>query len=288
MNLHDHLERDLHARVSQGDCYLDVARLGRVARTQGTRVLRRRRAVAVVAGVSAVTVAAVGVSAVPHGAGDGARDLVAAGVSNSRSNSAQNDFDPAHPGPTGPATGRGLAAALRWAVADLQDGSATNFGGQEAHEWYANLEWTSADGQGVSVIGVNVQNDMRHGNCDSTYLDCRESTLSDGSLLMTFEEHTAVADGTGISRTADLMRSDGVRVVVSATNGFDLPSSQWDITRPQPPLSAAQLTRLAQEPFWGATLPTYFLEQGRDLQPYEALGTSWPDRPVSSSSASGG
>ncbi len=84
---------------------------------------------------------------------------------------------------------------------------------------------------------------------------CRVSTLPDGSLLRTYAEHSAsVSGGTGERLVAERVVGQ-VRVVASATNGFELPANDWDITRPDAVLSTEQLTAVVSQPWWGFELP---------------------------------
>ncbi|MGI9155026.1 MAG: hypothetical protein ACR2FG_00055 [Marmoricola sp.] len=82
---------------------------------------------------------------------------------------------------------------------------------------------------------------------------------------MTYER---VHDGVGIRRFAEMKRSDGTLVTASSTNGFELVRQfDWDITRPEQALSYAQLEAVVSEPWWGAQLPTYLLDQGAQPGP---------------------
>lgn len=284
--LHDRLELDLDATENHAGTPLDIDRLCRVARTQGTRALRRRRAGTAAGGLAAMAVIGLAIGSI-HGspAAPGYADGAATGDATPNV-APTSTFDPTHPGATGPATAPGVAAALLWAVADEQDGSATDFRGQHGHEWYSQLQWTPIDGLGLSVIGVNVQTDNTYTGCPDGVFDCQEHTLPDGNKLLTYEEREAVAGGTGITRSAFLMRADGVSVAVEATNGLDLPMAKWDVTRPEPPLSADQLATIAEQPFWGTTLPSYFLSQGHDLPGYEDINSGFA--PSSNPNPAGG
>ncbi|GAA1919665.1 hypothetical protein [Nocardioides hwasunensis] len=273
MKLHEQLERELDSHDRPD---IDVQRLSHVARGQGTRALRRRRVVSGIACAAAVAATAVGVDALAVGPDQAD---VAGEVVTAVSPAVPDAFDPSAPGPSAPATGRGVAAALWWAVTDLQAGTATNFGGQAGHEWHASLEWDAADGEGTSQLDVNVQNDMPFGDCrpDKAVVDCQVSTLADGSILKTYEQRTAADEEVGIARIVQLRRTDNVQVSVSATNGLSLAGGGWDVRRSQPPLTMEELTELAAQPFWGPDLPTVFMDAGQDLVPYRAQGTPWPN-----------
>lgn len=270
MNLHDRMQQ----AVEHADPDLD--RLGRVARVQGTR-LRRRRQGLVLLGAAAV------VSAVALGAGVlQAQDVVqrpGAGVP-------QIASDPVSASPTaepsldlsieGPASGRGVTAALRHAISSVEDGSASQFAGQggsgRGDDFYGELAWTD-DGPGVSVVGVNVQPGMDFAStCTSYVVNCTSEAQAGGGRLTTYEERTPVAAGVGVRWVADLLRADGTRVVASSTNGYDLPSNRWDVTRPLPALTFAQLTQIIRQPWWGGELPQYFLDRGEELDGYQDFG----------------
>jgi len=282
MNITDHLRQATDTTATGS---LDLEHVARVARAQGLRARRRRRAVAVLG--SAALVGAVVVGSVGLLGQDPDRDglpVAGSGTPTASTPTPSTSTAPApvpslDPSDTGRLTGRGVTAGLRHAVQEVAQGRAGAFAGQGGarpdDEAYGQLDWTDADGLGVSVVGVNVQPGMDYvSSCGATELRCTRTRSADGRILTTYEEHTAVAGGVGIRRVADLLRPDGVRVVVSATNGYDLPANRWDVTRAQPPLGYAQLTEIVQQPWWGAQLPTYFLEQGEQLAPYDDLDPS--------------
>ncbi|MEP7088995.1 MAG: hypothetical protein ABI776_02715 [Nocardioidaceae bacterium] len=284
MNISDHLQR----AASDADG-LDLDHLARVARVQGTRHRRRRRGLAVLGTAALVGAVAVGSSALlGHGSDPAGRLQVADSGTPEPSASAPTPTPTLHPSDTGRFTGRGVAAGLRQAVSDVEQGRAGAFAGQAGTEAYGQLDWTDADGLGVSVVGLNVQPGMDYVSpCGRYELRCTRSHPTPGSTLVTYEEHSTVAGGVGIRRVADLLRADGTRVVVGATNGYELPSNRWDITRAQPPLSFAQLTRIVDRPWWGEELPRHLLDQGNGLTPYDELGQSWAG-PTPGAQPSGG
>ena len=79
---------------------------------------------------------------------------------------------------------------------------------------------------------------------DGAVASCHAGNLADGSVLMTFEERS----GALVRRTADLLRKDGTRIVVSTSNAPDSKHGPADIA--SPPLSTDQLTRIATSPRW--------------------------------------
>ena len=256
--------------------HTDLAALTGHARLQGAKLRRRHRlatagsALAVVAVLGAGAVAASGLlpdaSVVPQ-------DVPVAdhGVKPK----------PAHRAPAPPATGRSTVAALYAAVADVVPGTGSKFAGQGTSEFsgdtYGELAFAPADGSGAGRIGLNLQDKSiladggRSAEQGFVCLDwmeaCRVSTLADGSLLRTYAEHSAaVGGGTGERLVAERLVGR-VRVVASATNGFELPANAWDITRPDAVLSIDQLTTVVSQPWWGFELPAEF-SGARDVPSY--------------------
>jgi hypothetical protein len=276
MNITDHLRQATDAPAGS----LDLEHVARVARAQGMRARRRRRGVAVLG--SAVLVGAVVVGSVGLLGQDPDRSGLPVVGSGGPTPSTSSTIAPApslDPSDTGRLTGRGVTAGLRHAVREVAQGRAGAFAGQGGaipdDDAYGQLDWTDVDGLGVSVVGINVQPGMDYvSSCGSTQRRCTRTRSADGRILTTYEEHTPVAGGVGIRRVADLLRPDGVRVLASATNGYELPANRWNVTRPRPPLSYAQLTEIVQQPWWGAQLPTYLLDQGERLAPYDDLDQS--------------
>ncbi|WEH40458.1 hypothetical protein [Streptomyces sp. AM 2-1-1] len=100
------------------------------------------------------------------------------------------------------------------------------------------------DGQGESLVGINVQRDMRD---VAGELYGSAETLPDGTLL-------AVSQGAGekggagvVQWTVDSMRPDGMRVVVMAFNAAQQSAAA---TRAEPALSVEELTALVTSPEW--------------------------------------
>ncbi|MGW1295613.1 hypothetical protein [Streptomyces sp. NPDC002533] len=100
------------------------------------------------------------------------------------------------------------------------------------------------DGKGRSLVEINVQPDMRD-VAHQLYGDA--TTLPDGTLLATSKK-PGEKGGTGVVMwTADSMRPDGMRVVVSAFNSGEQSSPA---TRKAPALTMDQLTALVISPEW--------------------------------------
>jgi hypothetical protein len=249
--------------------HTDLAALTGHARRQGTK-LRRRHRLAVAGGALAVC-AVLGAGAV---AGSGL--LPRASVAPQDVPVADHGVKPrpAHRAPAERATGRSTVAALYAAVTEVVPGTGSKFAGQSPSEHsadtYGELAFSPADGSGAGLVGVNIQDksiiaDQIAGQiagerlvCLGWMEACRTSTLPDGSLLRTYAEHSAAVNGgTGERLVAERVVGQ-VRVVASATNGFELPANEWDITRSDAVLSTEQLTTVVSRPWWGFELPGEF------------------------------
>jgi hypothetical protein len=115
--------------------------------------------------------------------------------------------------------------------------------GLEGWDGYANL--TADDGNGKSLITVTVQ----QWNHDDPYLAPLfkgAERLPDSTEAKT-RQTTPDARGGGIEWDVDILRPDGLRVLVTELNtpAFGLPA-----TRQDPPLTLRQLTSLALNPGW--------------------------------------
>ena len=257
----------------------DLAALTTHARRQGTTLRRRHRFA--VAGSALAVVAVLGAGAV-----------VASGLLPDASVVPQ-EVPVADQGVqlrelrdvTAPATGRSTAAALYAAVTEVVPGTGSAFAGQGPSAYsadtYGELAFAPGDGSGAGQVGINIQDksiiaEQIAGQrlvCLEWMEACRVSTLPDGSLLRTYAEHTAaVSGGTGERLVAERVVGR-VRVVASATNGFELPANDWDITRPGAVLSTEQLTTVVSQPWWGFALPAEFSGE-RDVPSYTEYPTS--------------
>ncbi|MGW3493910.1 hypothetical protein [Streptomyces sp. NPDC001020] len=79
---------------------------------------------------------------------------------------------------------------------------------------------------------------------DTTLSACTARNLSDGSVLITYEEH----QGKLVRRTADLLRKDGTRVVLIAANAAD--GKRGPASTATPPLTEAQLAHVVENTAW--------------------------------------
>ncbi|MFD4127615.1 hypothetical protein ACFXKK_29355 [Streptomyces globisporus] len=100
------------------------------------------------------------------------------------------------------------------------------------------------DGKGRSLVQINVQQDMRD-VAHQLYGDA--TTLPDGTLLATSKKPGEKGGAGVVMWTADSMRPDGMRVVVSAFNSGEQSSAA---TRKAPALTMDQLTALVISPEW--------------------------------------
>ena len=186
-------------------------------------------------------------------------------------------------------------------------GTASDFAGQgpvredgySSPDTYGEFAFSPADGTGEGEVGVNVQHpsilaDTQRGIgaregfvCLEWMETCQVTTLADGSLLRTYAELTsAVGGGTGERLVAERL-TDRVRVVASATNGFEEAANHWDITRPHAVLSTAELTAVVSQPWWGFELPAEFAGE-RDVPSYTDISASmYIDSPQASPGSSG-
>ncbi|MEU0070660.1 hypothetical protein ABZ027_14130 [Streptomyces sp. NPDC006332] len=80
----------------------------------------------------------------------------------------------------------------------------------------------------------------------ATQSSCRARNLDDGSVLISYEEKS----GALTRRTADLLRTDGTRIVVVTSNSTDTKRGPADVAAP--PLTLAQLTDIATSADWQA------------------------------------
>jgi hypothetical protein len=258
----------------------DTELLVSTARRRGMGIRRRRQALGAVGVAAALGLAVLAptVIAGDNGSNGTVADSVTVGP-------AQATFDPDK---TSGITGRSTAAALLYALGAQVPGTAADFRGQgsggEPPHTYAVFRFTPEGSQAAGEVGINVQHfgddvtkpgddaSDKVGRCDSFMENCLATTLPDGSKLITYDDRSDYQGKNGFRRVADLYRPDGVRVVASASNGFDITERDEQIIGDQPVLTTDQLVAIVSEPWWGAELPTYFAAQGDTLKPYDEIG----------------
>ena len=264
----DQLARDLDERAVP----LDVDRLAATARHEGGALRRRRRLATAAGSVAVLAVVAAGVTAALP---DGSRSSGPLAADPTSPTATPSAVTPPASEP-GAATARGAVAALDWALQEELGGTTSDYFGQPpsglpgfGHDYYAQLVFD--DGGGVGEVGLNVQFGMDFvSTCanSSWVVRCSSRALPGGGRLTTYDEESPAAGGPHIRRVADLRRADGVRVVVSASNGFDLSANRYDVRRAEPAFTTEQLAAVVQHAFWGDTLPARFLEAGEQLEPF--------------------
>lgn len=281
----------LHDQMNDAvaDVHVDPERLTSAARSRGGRIRRNRRLGTTIGGVAAAGILAVGLAvAVPGDDPAPSKTPVANDPSDTPSPSTGD-------GPPVQIDGRSTVAALRAAVLEVADGDTTAYAGQSGfpigeterrvgedpaglEDTYGEFELTPASGGGPGVVGVNVQHasvlDGFPFNCTYEWMiDCEIHQLPGGDRVRTYADvPVPTAEGDGLRVVADILspRRD-LRVIASATNGFDLPNNEWDVTRPEPVLSSDQLADVVSQDWWGFKLPARFAEEGKELNPYEEI-----------------
>ena len=268
-------------RAATDDTVADLDRLTRGASTQGRGIRRRRRLAGAVTGVGVVAACAVGVSLIT------ATDPPApAPAATGSETTGPETTGPAagtavEPAPPVPLDGRSTAALLRAMVDDVADGAVDGFAGQGSPgdgspDTYAELVLAPTGEVGSGLVGVNVQDvaiiDGDPRTCLGFMTECSVVKLPGGDVLRTYRGPSESAAGNDVRRVAELISdARGVRVVVSATNGFSLGGNKWDVTRDASVLTADQLGTLATDERWAFDVPAEYAEQGAGLAPYRDL-----------------
>jgi hypothetical protein len=259
----------------------DTDHLVTVARRRGLGIRRRRQALSVVGVAAALAVVVSAPSLVAGGHDKDAGPTAPTGVASS-----PVVLDTTR---TDPFSGRSTAAALLYAVNLAARGAATDFHGQggpgELGETYAFFRFTPAGSTTSGEVGINVQPNFfgstvkpgdapgrRDAQCQSFMQSCTSTLLADGSRITTYDDRSDYGAKRGVRRVVELYRTDGVRLAASASNGYDITERDEKVTRDEPVLSTAELVAVVSQPWWGPRLPTYFTEQGAQLDGYVAIG----------------
>ncbi|MGW0660208.1 hypothetical protein [Streptodolium elevatio] len=149
--------------------------------------------------------------------------------------------------PPAGASGDDILALLRTFAP--QGAAVTNEFGQTGH-----ASMLVDDGKGKSAVGINVQRNMTQalaglfscGGLGEGSISCTQRTLGDGSELLLIKRPSEKG-GSAQVWTADLLRPDGRRVVVSA---IDSVSEAASPTRSAPALSLPQLEAVVTDARW--------------------------------------
>ncbi|MFC9861778.1 MULTISPECIES: hypothetical protein [unclassified Streptomyces] len=115
---------------------------------------------------------------------------------------------------------------------------------EKGHEGGEYAYVVADDGKGRSLVQINVQRDMRDA-ADELYAGAK--TLPDGTKLKTTKQPGEKGGEGVVWWTADTMRTDGMRVVVSAFNSGE---QSTPATRAEPALTMKQLISLATSAQW--------------------------------------
>lgn len=94
---------------------------------------------------------------------------------------------------------------------------------------------------------------------DVTLASCKAENLKDGSVLISYEERS----GTFTRRTADLLRTDGTRIVLMTSNSADSKHGPADVSTP--PLTLAELGRMVRSTDWQAWVDPSANEKAKGL-----------------------
>ncbi|MEU6845664.1 hypothetical protein ABZ930_27705 [Streptomyces sp. NPDC046716] len=150
---------------------------------------------------------------------------------------------PDEPLPQPPAQGSDRASILKNLKALLPERvKVTDEGGQDAEYAYVTVD----DGKGETFVQINVQSDMK--DVESQLFGSDAEVRPDGTKVTTRQGDGDDKGGAGIVEwTADTIRPDGMRVVVSA---FNSSAQNKDATRPEPALTMAELKDIALSGKW--------------------------------------
>ncbi|MBZ5741324.1 hypothetical protein [Nocardioides mangrovi] len=247
------------------DVAADLATLTTASRRQGLGIRRRRRALAAVGAVAAVTVLAVTGYALRPGTPE---IHVSDGPP---STGTEADLS----GESAPITAAGTAAALQDAVASVAHGTFGRFQGDvSGGEALAALLFTPLGSNGpAGQVMVNLQPLLRSVGgppytCESFMTDCSVRELPDGDTLRTYHDDGDSEFGAASKRlVAEVLSPDRhLRVVVFALNTNPWAGGEYQT---EPVLALHGLSEIARQPWWSTTeLPEEYVEAGRDLDLY--------------------
>lgn len=252
------------------DVSADLHALTTASRRQGLSIRRRRRALATVGSVAAVTALAMGGYA------------LVSGHSGPDASFATDRAAPVSVGPlsgrTAAATDRGVAAALADAVDEVADGTFGRFqGAVYDHGSFGSLLFQPDGGSGTAgQVMVNVQPLAEAGEAPYTctgawfpaMTDCSVRQLPSGDTLRTYWQLDDTEYGAGSQRLAvELLSPERhLLVVINALN-----TNPWadGAHRDHPVLDLEQATKIATLPWWSRTdLPVEYVEAGKRLEGY--------------------
>jgi hypothetical protein len=258
-----------HLRDAAGCSETDRAALVTAGAVRGRRRLLLRQRAAVAGGAAGIALVGVG-GALLLPAGDGSsregrgdRSSVAAATHASASASA--------PASTTPVSGDALIRTLEKLLPDGRFSGAEARGTDEKPGPYAHVVFD--DGKGAAAVGVSLgrvepgseeagQVTECPGKAYAHYDACRTSRLADGSVVMVLQGYEYPDRRVDTKWwNAELVTPRGHHVSVSEWNAAA--EKDAPITRPQPPLSPAQLRKLAAATAWRDAIDTIPAEPDR-------------------------
>jgi hypothetical protein len=289
------LQHRLHHALDEQ--HLDLIALTARAQRQGTHLRWRRRAASVTGSVALAAVLGVGITSATGLPGPG-QDRPATPPAGYAAGSGPSVGELSEE--TSPATARSVTAALQAAVSDVADGTASGFSGHlsyaESAQTYqplddsptrdgyeGSLTFTPANGSAGAVVRASVGDkgeldynkrtaEENFVECTSAEKDCLVKTLSDGSLLKTFEVRGIASNGgnqDALMLVATRLVGDAVVSVFATNHKAGLTVAGSEVTRTDAVLSLEQLTEIVSQPWWGYELPREFAEAGEALPGYE-------------------
>ncbi|MER5214172.1 hypothetical protein ABT063_27265 [Streptomyces sp. NPDC002838] len=222
----------------------NAAALTAAGRARGRRLRLRRRA-AIVGSTAGLALVGVGgaLLALPGG---GSPDREQRSVAAAPTATAGPTATPRKPAPSAPEAsvpvsvgGDTIGRTLAGLLPDGLDVVAK--GGQETEFAYLVVD----DGKGRSMVQINVQPGMS--DVEGQLFGADAETLADGTKVTTLQRPGEKGGAGVVTWTADTIRTDGLRVVVSA---FNSGAQDTAATRETPALTLEQLRQIAISPKW--------------------------------------
>ncbi|AIS00257.1 hypothetical protein [Streptomyces glaucescens] len=249
----DPFEDRLGAALRQTGDTFDTDRPALVAagHTRGRRMRVRRRA-AVFGGAASLALVGVGATLVLPGAGQGTDEE----RTRSAGRTGTAAVASATAAPT-PLTGEEMIATLRSLLPAGKVTGATAQGTSTGTP-YANVVYDDGQGAGAVAVGLGrVEPDSQSAREMTTCPDkavfphdaCRTTRLADGSFLMIFQGYEYPDRRVDTKRwQAELVTPEGRHISVSEWNAAA--EKDAPVTRPEPPLTPAELGKIATAPAW--------------------------------------
>ncbi|MEV8553024.1 hypothetical protein AB0L04_24825 [Streptomyces glaucescens] len=249
----DPFEDRLGAALRQTGDTFDTDRPALVAagHTRGRRMRVRRRA-AVFGGAASLALVGVGATLVLPGAGQGTDEERARSAGRTGTAAVAS----ATTAPT-PLTDEEMIATLRSLLPAGKVTGATAQGTSTGTP-YANVVYDDGQGAGAVAVGLGrVEPDSQNAREMTTCPDkavsphdaCRTTRLADGSFLMIFQGYEYPDRRVDTKRwQAELVTPEGRHISVSEWNAAA--EKDAPVTRPEPPLTPAELERIATAPAW--------------------------------------